>query len=92
MAVGEDPRAVLHPAAAAALAAGGARFVAVAPAARTLPGGEDGPAWVADADGTLGRWFRHRRRAVAVIRPDRFVFGAFPAGGGAEIEAVLHPS
>ena len=89
VALGGDPRATLHPAATAALESVGARFVAVARPGDALPVGADGTEWAADGDGTLTRWFRRHRRAVAVIRPDRFVYGAFGSGGGAELTALL---
>ncbi len=89
VALGADPRGLLDPSAVRALDAAGARFVAVAPAGSGLPPDTDDLAWVADGDGALARWFRRRRRAVAVIRPDRFVYGAFGAGGGAELAALL---
>lgn len=59
----------------------GTRFVRVAPRARQTP--VEGTVEVADLDGALGAWFRRRRTDTAVLRPDRFVFGAYGPGDDA---------
>jgi 3-(3-hydroxy-phenyl)propionate hydroxylase len=47
------------------------RFLRVLPAGADPTGADD----VVDVDGVLGRWFTRHRADLAVLRPDRFVFG-----------------
>jgi 3-(3-hydroxy-phenyl)propionate hydroxylase len=53
----------------------GARFLRVIPAYDRATSAYE----IRDVEGGLAAWFRRYRAAVAVIRPDRFVFGALPA-------------
>lgn len=70
----------------------GARFLRIVPAAAT----PHGPDELRDAEGKLAAWFQRRRAAVAVLRPDRFVFGALPADQAARLgpalQAALRPA
>ncbi len=81
-----DPRGlVAHPELWAAL---GARFVRVQPAGATMR--EHGELReVIDERDLLGPWFRRHGAAVAIVRPDRFVFGAAPASGAAALTRAL---
>lgn len=60
------------------------RFLQVLPQ-RSAPLG--GAGTVVDVDGALAAWFRRRRVDTVVLRPDRFVFGAYRPGDDAA-EAV----
>jgi 3-(3-hydroxy-phenyl)propionate hydroxylase len=44
---------------------------------------------VRDASGRLAGWFHRHRAALAIVRPDRHVFAAGPAGAGARLGAAL---
>ena len=44
---------------------------------------------IVDIEGKLEAWFDKHRATIAVVRPDRFVFGAAGEGGAAQIEAEL---
>ncbi|UWZ33974.1 bifunctional 3-(3-hydroxy-phenyl)propionate/3-hydroxycinnamic acid hydroxylase [Dactylosporangium roseum] len=49
---------------------------------RVLPAGAvPGPGDVVDADGVLGAWFDRHRIGLAVLRPDRFVYGTSLVAG-----------
>lgn len=65
----------------------GARLVRVrAPGpAAALPGVVD----LVDPSGRLAGWFARHGVAVALVRPDRFVFGAAPASGAAALVDAL---
>lgn len=55
------------------------RFVRIA---RGGPAAEGAPGLVecVDAEGKLAAWFQEHDAGVVVLRPDRYVFGVFPAG------------
>lgn len=64
----------------------GARFVRVGARARAA---EPGLVDVVDASGRLFGWFVRHRVGVAIVRPDRFVFGAAAGDRGAELVREL---
>jgi 3-(3-hydroxy-phenyl)propionate hydroxylase len=53
----------------------GARCLRAVPASARVTSEHE----IRDVEGKLAAWFHRYRAAVAVIRPDRFVFGALPA-------------
>ena len=82
--VGVDPREAA-PAAGAAWGRLGARLVMVLPPDAPAPRPGLGLTQVRDATGAIGGWFRRHGAQVAVVRPDRFVFGAGPAAHAAAL-------
>jgi 3-(3-hydroxy-phenyl)propionate hydroxylase len=84
--VGVDPREAA-PEAGAAWGRLGARLVLVLPPDAPAPRPGLGVTQVRDATGRIGEWFRRHGAEVAVVRPDRFVFGAGPA---AQAAALAH--
>ncbi len=73
-----DPRATLAPHEVAAWEPVSPRVVIVRPGASPRAGAAEE---VADLSGELERWFARARARVAIIRPDRFVYGVDGAGG-----------
>jgi 3-(3-hydroxy-phenyl)propionate hydroxylase len=63
----------------------GARFLRAVPAAARA----SGPDEIRDVEGKLAAWFARYQAAVAVIRPDRFVFGALPAAQAQRLGPAL---
>ncbi len=76
-----DPRAAVGEA--APWSALGARFV------RILSQGTGEGADGVDETGRLAAWFRGRGAAVAIVRPDRVVYGASSAAGAARLAGAL---
>lgn len=75
-----DPHAQLEPGAADFWQRLGTRFVQVLPAGRPFPATlSAGLQIVRDDTGELAAWFTRQRRPAVVVRPDRYVFGAFDA-------------
>ncbi|WP_246158789.1 bifunctional 3-(3-hydroxy-phenyl)propionate/3-hydroxycinnamic acid hydroxylase [Catellatospora sichuanensis] len=65
------------------------RFIRVCPAG-TAPAITDGDyREVADVDGRLTAWFARHRAGVAVLRPDRFVYGVAGDSAAAELGRTL---
>jgi 3-(3-hydroxy-phenyl)propionate hydroxylase len=92
---GVDPREAA-PEAGAAWGRLGARLVMVLPPDGPAPRPGLGLTQVRDATGAIGAWLRRHGAEVAVVRPDRFVFGAGPAAqasalAGAAAGAFLAP-
>jgi len=85
--LGVDPRSNLHPAGLEAWQRVGARFVALYPMGERPQGdvnraSPEGVIEVEDVHCTLVDWFRSRGHglgSIAVLRPDRFVYGVAPA-------------
>ena len=75
-----DPRQIIDDDTRSLWAALATRFVLVVPAGRSRPQPSDAVDVVSDPDGQLADWFRQHRVNVAVLRPDRFVFGVCDAG------------
>lgn len=63
----------------------GPRFLRVVPASARATSASE----IRDVEGSLGAWFHRYRAAVAVIRPDRFVFGALPADQAERLSIAL---
>jgi 3-(3-hydroxy-phenyl)propionate hydroxylase len=61
-----------------------ARFVHVLPEGSTATEGA-----VVDEGGALGAWFGRYGASLAIVRPDRYVYGGFGRGEAARIEEEL---
>jgi 3-(3-hydroxy-phenyl)propionate hydroxylase len=63
----------------------GARCVSLLP----LRSGQPRPGEAVDVEGKLDAWFREHRVDIAVLRPDRYVFGAVPGSHLARLVVAL---
>jgi 3-(3-hydroxy-phenyl)propionate hydroxylase len=67
-----------------------ARFLRIVPQGSMPAGRQPGETQEAgDVEGKLAPWFKEHDAGIVVLRPDRYVFGVFPAGGTAAAEQAL---
>jgi 3-(3-hydroxy-phenyl)propionate hydroxylase len=83
--LGVDPAQLVAAESSQSWAALGSRFLHVVPRG----GVADGPGAVVDVDGGLAEWFARVGGRVAVLRPDRQVFGVYGRGRASDLRAEL---